>query len=209
MATEFREQWLERLLPHITLHFRKHLFTVPTNLRVSCGFPSKGALGRKKIRIGECWPTEATEDNYFHIFISPLLEDSIKVAGVLVHEVAHAVVGLEHKHKKPFIECAKAVGLTPKWTATGESPELVAVIEGWIKEVGPYPHGALKPNTLKKILSEKGRMLLMECKCGLKIRTTKKWIEAYGRTWPCPCGKKLKAANQENDDGDEDSVDEE
>ncbi|KKL44815.1 hypothetical protein LCGC14_2361940, partial [marine sediment metagenome] len=115
-------------------------------------------------------------------------DDPIRVVGVIVHEVVHAVVGLKCGHKGAFGKCAAAVGLTKPWTATGETDELKTSIRDWIDPLGPYPHGALSLITTPK---EVGRMLLLQCECGLKIRTTQKWIDAYGSEWPCPCGSKL------------------
>ena len=195
MRIENREHWLNLILPFIQERFKAAGYEVPQNLRFTCGFPSKGALGAKKRRIGECWDSGASSDKVFEISVSPTLDDPIKVVGVQIHEVVHAVVGLKVGHKKPFAKCAEAVGLTKPWTATGESDELKEAIKGWVDRVGPYPHGALKPR--HKEQGEKGRMLLMQCKCGLKVRTTQKWIDAYGESWPCPCAGELVAAEQE------------
>lgn len=167
---------------------------------MTCGWPSKGALGKKKRRIGECWDDKASTDRHFEIFISPCLDNPFKVLGVAVHEVVHAVVGLKAGHRKAFGDCATKVGLTKPWTATGESPDLLKIIEEWIKQIGPYPHGALRDKAVDAE-KEKGRMLLLECECGLKIRSTQKWLDTYGASWPCPCGSRL--VNKENDDGDE------
>lgn len=185
-----REAWLNAMRPFINAHFKAVGFDVPPLIRFSCGWPSKGGLGNKKRVIGQVWDDTCTTDKHFLIFISPTLDDPIRVVGVQIHEVVHAVVGLAAKHKKPFSSCAAMVGLTPKWTATGESEALKATIAEWVKAVGPYPHGALNPGMgLDK--PEKGRMLLLECECGLKIRTTQKWLDAYGPEWACPCGQTL------------------
>lgn len=180
-------------MPYITEHFAEAGFECPENISLTCGWPSKMGLGRKKMRIGECWDSKAATDGKFHIFISPVLDKPVQVVGVLIHEIVHAVVGLKAGHKKPFARCAAAVGLVKPWTATTETPELKAKIRGWVDLVGPYPHGALKPKVLAKE-GEKGRLLLMECDCGLKIRTTRTWLDTYGTEWPCPCGAKLVSA---------------
>jgi len=184
-----REDWLTGLLDQsLRDHFRKAGYTVPGNIRVTCGFPSRSGLSTKKRRIGECWDATASADGNFQISVSPTLDDPIRVAGVITHEVVHAVVGLKCGHKGAFGKCAAAVGLTKPWTATGETEELTSSIRDWIERLGPYPHGALSANTKSK---EVGRMLLLQCGCGLKIRTTQKWIDTYGPEWPCPCGSKL------------------
>lgn len=196
MAHQYREAWLEAAMGPIRVHFARAGYTVPDNVQVSCGWPSKNALGRRKRRIGECWAAESCENKNFQIFISPSLADpypeiagkTASVLGVLVHEVVHAVVGLQAGHKKPFADCAKAVGLVKPWTATTETAELVETMKAWAEELGPYPMGCLIGIDRK---TEKGRMLKMECPCGLKIRTTQKWMDQYGPDWPCPCGGRL------------------
>lgn len=190
------------LLPFIREHFDAVGLDVPSNIRLTCGFPSKSALGQKKRRIGECWDQSQTTDKHHEICVSPLIADPIKVGGILVHEIIHATIGCKHGHKKPFAMAAEKVGLTKPWTATGETEELKKLIQGWVDRVGPYPHGALTPAAIES-RKQKGRLLLLECECGLKIRSTAKWIDRYGEEWPCPCGKKLKA-QLESEDGEDD-----
>lgn len=193
-----REHWMNLMVPHIREHFQAAGFEVPTNMRFTCGFPSKRPLGAKRRSIGECWPTSATTDQVHEICVSPVLADPMKVVGVQVHEVVHAVVGLDKKHGAGFALCAGRVGLVKPWTATTESDELKAAIKGWVDRVGPYPHGALTPLALAA-KGEKGRMLLLSCECGLKVRSTQKWIDRYGEEWPCPCGEKLRATMESKD----------
>ena len=198
MAHQFRESWLEAAMGLIRVHFTRAGYTVPENVQVSCGWPSRSPLGRRKRRIGECWDSEASESSQFQIFISPSIADptplvpgkTASVLDVLVHEVCHAVVGLKAGHKKPFADCAKAVGLIKPWTSTTASPRLIETMTAWADELGPYPHGCLLGLERK---TETGRMLKLECQCGLKIRSTQKWIDEYGPDWPCPCGGRLLA----------------
>lgn len=192
MVLDQREAWLNAMRPFIKDHFKSFGFEVPELIRFSCGWPHKGGTAAKKRVIGQVWDDKCTTDKHFLIFISPTLDDPIKVVGVQIHEVVHAIVGLKSGHKKPFSKCAEMVGLTAPWTATGESDALKATIAEWVKAIGPYPHGALNPGAIKE-KSEKGRLLLLECVCGLKIRSTQKWIDTYGTEWPCPCGEILVA----------------
>jgi hypothetical protein len=198
VVSTLREDWLTRMLDRFLRdHFQRAGYKAPNNIRVTCGFPSRSGLGTKKRAIGECWDSLASEDGHFQISVSPVLSDTVKVVGVLIHEVVHATVGLKCGHKGPFGKCAAAVGLVKPWTATGETDELKASIREWIESLGEYPHGALMPTTKRK---EVGRMLLLQCECGLKIRTTQKWIDEYGPEWPCPCGSKLIVPITEEDD---------
>ena len=190
MKTKFktREEWLMAGLEMIRPIFAEVGQKVPAKIRVSCGFPSKGALANRKRRIGECWSDKASAGKVFEIFISPVLNKPSEVLGTLVYEVVHAVVGLECGHKAPFKKVALAVGLTGKMTATEEGPELKERINGWAEKLGGYPHDQLdKMVTLKKA-PDKCRLLKAECpKCGYIIRVTKKWAVEAGLPI-CPCG---------------------
>ena len=182
-----KEVWLAEAMKLVRKHFEDAGFEVPEHVRVSTGWPHKQGISQKKRRIGEAWSHTCSGDGVHEVIISLWLDDPVKVLGVLIHEVVHVTVGVEHGHRKPFADCAKAVGLTKPWTATGESPELVEKLEGWAKKLGDYPHARLDQKPTEK---KGSRLIKMECgDCGCKIRTTATWLDEYdGFTWPCPCG---------------------
>jgi hypothetical protein len=66
------------------------------------------------------WFFARSGDDHFEILVSPVIADSMRVAGILAHELIHASVGVEHGHKGPFRQMAKALGLEGKMTATTE-----------------------------------------------------------------------------------------
>lgn len=185
---QLREVWLHEAMTFVRQHFKDAGYDVPEHVRVGTGWPSRGGLAKKKRTIGQAWSNKCSGDGTHEIIISVYLDDPIRVLGVLIHEVIHVTVGVEHGHKKPFTDCMKAVGLDGKPTATTESAELVERMKPWADALGPYPHAKL--DGLVKD-TQGTRMLLMECDCGLKIRTTQKWIDTYGPRWGCPCGSDL------------------
>lgn len=147
-------------------------------LAVCAGFPSQGALARKR-RIGECWPRGASNDGLNHLFISPLLDDPVRVLGVLAHEMAHAIDDCKNKHKKPFKVLADAILLEGKVTATTEGEafkrEIAAPI---LAKLGPYPHSGINASKLDKSAKQGTRMLKCQCpECGYTVRTTRQWLE--------------------------------
>jgi predicted SprT family Zn-dependent metalloprotease len=147
-----REAWLHRAMPRITEMFTRNGYIVP-EVRVSIGFPSRSALGKRVQRIGECWSDEAATDKVHHIFLSPVLlagESPTRVLDVLVHEIVHAVVGLKAKHGQLFKKCATAVGLTGKMTATVATDALNAELASIVQEIGPCPGGGLDPKTASR-----------------------------------------------------------
>lgn len=138
-----RECWLESAALLLAADFKSIGFPLPAKIKISVGFPSKSALAVRKQRIGECWDGSATTDNIAQVFITPLIDDSIKVLDVLTHELVHAAVGTKCGHKGAFIKAAKAIGLTGKMTETVAGPELLTRLNAIVSCLGPMPHARL------------------------------------------------------------------
>ena len=125
-----REEWLGKMVARLRPEFEKKGAAVPEKVRASCGFPSKSALANKARRLGEAWSDKNSEDQSWEVFISPLLKDSIEVAGILVHELVHTAVGIECGHRGPFKRVAVAMGLEGKMTATTAGEQLKSLLTG-------------------------------------------------------------------------------
>jgi len=193
-----REDWLQQMIDLLRPDFDAVGAPLPEKIRVSCGFPSKSALAKKARRIGECWGVESSEDKSFQVFVSPVLCESVEVAGTLVHELVHAAVGIECKHRGAFPKIAKAIGLEGKMTETTVGEGLAAKLKELIAKLGEYPHARLvaanKPKT------QTTRMLKVICKeCGCVLRMTRKWLEDAGLP-TCGCGGEME---REGGDGEE------
>jgi hypothetical protein len=174
-------------------------------VRVSVGFPKGGRSGSSHA-IGQCWAHRCSADEHAEIFISPELEDAVRVADVLAHELIHAAIGVEEGHKaSTFGKVARAIGLEGKLTATVAGDELRKRLEKITKALGPYPHrelrggvggrrgpgGPLGPSGLPK---QSTRLLKVACpSCGCIVRMTAKWLEAVGAP-TCGCGEPMAAA---------------
>jgi hypothetical protein len=172
-----RQGWLERVVAALRDLFKAKGYVVPASVRVSIGWP-RGSHGRGRA-IGQCWAIEASSDKYNEIFISPELgSDSIEVIGVLTHELVHAVVGTKAGHKRPFKQCAEAVGLVGKMTSTKEGDELRRWASARIDEIGKYPAGSLALHMRQK---QTTRLIKCECGvCGYVARVARKWIDDVG-----------------------------
>jgi hypothetical protein len=156
--------------------------TVPDNVRVSCSFPSHAI--RKT--IGEAWSETASEDNAHETFISPVLSDPIEVLSVLLHELVHHAVGVQHGHRAPFKRLAVACGLEGKMTATHAGEELTKTLKTMAETLGEYPHKTLNPGIGRK--KQSTRLVKCECNtCGYIVRTTEKWL-VFGAPL-CPCNQ--------------------
>lgn len=202
MATDLvtslqRQQWLEKSVAAQRKLFKAKDYTVPDTVRVSVGFP-RGSHGKGRA-IGQCWSHEVSTDKYNEIFISPELgtkKGSVRILGVLAHELAHATVGIKAGHKGPFKQCALAIGLEGPMTATTEGPEFKAWAERHIDNIGPYPAGAISLDLRKK---QSTRLLKCECSdCGYIARVSKKWIESAGAP-NCPTDE-IQMICEDNDD---------
>lgn len=157
-----REEWLEQLIDKLRPHYAAAEVPIPDRVRVSFGWPSRNALGAKSRRMGECWVIEAAEDGINQIFLSPLLHDAEKTAGVLAHELVHASLPSGAGHKKPFTKACKKLGITDgpaKSAMTG--PELSEKLAAILQGMPPYPHAALVPKTEDK--KQSTRMLKIFC----------------------------------------------
>jgi hypothetical protein len=84
---EYREAWLHAVAEKLRPIFASHGAIVPVKVRFTCGFPSIRAFASKLQRVGECWSGEASADGHIEIMISPVLDDPMRVAGVLAHEL--------------------------------------------------------------------------------------------------------------------------
>jgi hypothetical protein len=138
-----REEWLYNATTALRQHFALAGYTIPDNVRATCGFPSRKGTGNRKA-LGQCWADTASDGKVFEIFISPVVSDALNVADILAHELAHATAGLDCGHKGKFAKVARAIGLEGKLTATiaGDA------FKQWFaaQAFGPYPHEALNAN---------------------------------------------------------------
>ena len=180
-----REQWLAALVDALRPVFKSHGYPLPAKIRVSCGWPSRKAIGTRSCRIGEAWSPQCSADGTHETFLSPMLDDPIEVGHVLVHELVHHAVGVVHGHRGPFAKLARAIGLVGKLTATTAGPELEAELKLLIEVIGVYPHRKLVGTNHKK---QSTRMLKVTCiECGCIVRMTQKWLDDVGCP-TCACG---------------------
>lgn len=175
--SQTREAWLEAGIAALRPVFHEAGHTIPDNVKVTCGWPSKSALAKKKQRIGECWSDKASEGKVFEVFISPALADPVRVLDVLAHELVHATVGLEAKHGKEFKRCATAIGLEGRMTSTHAGEALEAKLRAMVKTLGDYPHAKLQSMT-NGDKKQTTRLKKCECACcGYTVRVTAKWLD--------------------------------
>lgn len=175
-VTRNREAWLGELAYSLEGLVQGVTGKAMPKYRISVSFPSRGAMSSKKRVVGQCWDGLVSSSGHSELFISPLLEDPMIVAGVVIHEMIHANVGCSFGHGKEFSQVARAVGLDGKPTATVPGEKFIKIADPILQKLGQYPHTALvvNPNrTVQKTLMHKVRC----AKCGYVLRTTDKWLK--------------------------------
>mgnify|MGYP003109789586 FL=1 len=179
-----REQWLSLAkneltskvfkLSEVTSKVGKEI-DVPSDIKISCGFPPSGGKRTKNKTLGVCFNRESSKSNINEIFVSPVVEDSMRVLDILAHEMIHAIDDCKSGHKGTFRKIAKAIGLEGKMTATTAGDWLKGILEGIIKSIGKYPHAEVSTGGIKK---QTTRMIKVACtECEFSYRTSRKNID--------------------------------
>lgn len=188
-----REAWLLALTDECRPMFESIGKPVPEKVRVSCGWPTRGAVSRRKRTIGQCFNPSCSKDGTHEVFISPVLSEALDVVATHVHELAHAAVGTQHGHKAPFVRVVRELKLGGKPTATVPTDDFKAMVDPIIAKLGPYPHASLDVSAALK--KDRNRQLKTACpECGYIARTTKKWLELVGPPICPACRVQLETA---------------
>jgi len=165
-----REAWLQKIIDIWRPYFLRLGHDLPTRIWISPGHP----LSRRW--TGACYPGAASDDGNPHIFIHPVLSDTIRVAGVVVHQLCHVALG-NRNHGPPFRRLATAVGLVGKMTETIEGPLFLATMPATIDRIGPYPHPALRQLRGLDRKPAGTRLVRVHCaSCGYLVRVTQRWL---------------------------------
>lgn len=142
-----REQWLTQATDRLRPLLTTVEVVLPPKLLLSVGFPKSG--GGAKTTIGQCWGQQASADGSTqHIFVCPTLSRPTLVVSVLLHELVHAGVGVDAKHRGPFARAMRALGFTGRLTATDDNDvteTLKAQLDAVVADLSEYPHSAIVP----------------------------------------------------------------
>lgn len=183
---EHREEYLSRAVDRLSRWFKKRMNREIPPVRVSCGWPY-GSSGRSTKKLGQCWDRRASKDGVAQIFISPMLDETEQVIGVLAHELVHATVGVDDGHGGEFKAVARGIDLIGKLTECYPGTDLTLYIREQITAIlGTYPHAALKlddEHREEATGEKKEGTRMVKCWCpvsGYTCRTTKKWLEQFG-----------------------------
>jgi len=217
MAYNTREEWLSAAVKLLTPMIEREVGLEVPNLRISAGFGSPRAFARKNPAVGACHGVENSTDGTFELFVSPIQAVREEVLETVLHEMLHAVVGVDAGHKGAFVKAAKAVGFEKPWTSTPASEELKDWLLDIAMELGEYPHAAMVLTYKEK--KQTTRMLKCACEepadgeedhaCGYTVRATRKWLKKAGAPL-CPIHQEAMTIDdpeglmdEEEDSGDE------
>ena len=153
----YREEWLARCVALV-----EGLIDEPINhdVRITCGWPSRGGLSTARRINGECWPQDVSTDGTSEIFVSPLLDSELEVIAVVAHELLHAS-GLMG-HRANFAAAAQRLGLEGPATATIPGEAFKQRVAPILEVLGPYPHARLDP---KQVARKKQTTRLLKVSC--------------------------------------------
>jgi hypothetical protein len=173
---QYREAWLHAAASFLLDYMVEHGLP-PVAVRVSCGWPVRGGVSRRRTVIGQCFAPSVCKDGKPQIFISPRLSESIEVLGTLLHELVHASIGCQFGHRKEFSQAARQVGLAGPPTATTVDETLRLLLVSYVERFGPYPHAAILLRAREKVGS---RLRLYQCVCQppVKVRVASDTFQA-------------------------------
>ena len=192
MIINSREEWLTLAADLIIneLFLPKFAIRDAFDVRVGMGFiPDTRTTGKIE---GACLPTYRSEAGFNEVYISPLINDSLRCLEVLTHELIHAADDCKSGHSGPFAKMAGAVGLMRPFNETHASGELKAALGSIFDVLGEIPHSKVTPAPPR----QKNRNVLAVCMdndCAFKFNTSRTQIGrvlfANGDDIPClVCG---------------------
>ncbi len=193
-----REEWLQVASQLLRKKLEEH-GNLPDKLHILTSWP----YGTKKA-IGQCYSKSWTKDESTYIAISPKLnnDDIIELLGVLIHELIHAMVGVEKNHGKAFKKVAIKVGLQGSMRATEVGDVLRKDLEGFALKLGTYPHQEMQPPPAPERKPAKKQIIkfVSPTEPSYSCWVTPAQAAIYGPPI-CPISKQLMVKPEDNDEG--------
>ena len=166
--------------PHNLVKKPNKFFSVPKDVKVTCGFTPTGNTARRHT-LGCCFNRASSKSGINEIFISPVVDKAIEILDTLTHELVHAIDNCQNGHNSRFWSICCAIGLNQnKPTSAAANKNLLVKLRKIAKTLGNYPHDLItitrkKQNTRNiKVSCEDGGE---HFSCGFSFRTSQKNIE--------------------------------
>lgn len=138
-----RDVWLAALVAELRGWFTQHGVHLPAVVHITSGWGH--ASGRRHAEApgiqAHLVSGAATRHGAPVIYVSPVVDDPLRIAVHVVHQLVHAAFDpdMMGTHPAPFRQAARAVDLAGKPTAPELGPELREVITEFLAGVGDYP----------------------------------------------------------------------
>ena len=136
-----RDAWLSEFIELARPLFARAGQPLPEKVRAAICPPHRA----KQRYIGLCWSDAVSEDNGREIWVTAGETDPVRVAGILVHELAHAALPHSEKHGKRFGRLARALGLEGPLRATTEGALFRMLWADVLARLGPLPAARFTP----------------------------------------------------------------
>lgn len=192
-----RELWLENAVDQLRPRFLEIGFPLPERVHVSVGFGYGSRRENARI-LGQTFSTMASKDGVNHVFISPEIDDTTAVLGIVMHELVHVALDCEDGHRGRFAEAATRLGLEGKMTEALPGDLLVFELVTMAAALGDYPHGAIDmdvvhapqrtpvgpdgqpvPRVHSGPAAQRNRYLKVVCtQDGYTVRMVRRWLDA-------------------------------
>lgn len=173
-----RESWLLRAIDCFRPTFEAAGAPLPEIIRVSSGLPASGHDVAGEYHHAR----ERTGEDLHYIFLSPLMDSTIEVLDVLVHELCHAAIPTAG-HGPAFARLARSLGLEGPSRDAAAGSQLIARLRGMERDLGRYPHRRFDPTANHEPLP--ARMVKVECPdCSYPLYTTEEWLGVGVPTCP-------------------------
>jgi hypothetical protein len=168
-----REDWLLAVVEVARPMFADVGSPLPETVRVGIGRTTR------KSYLGECWASQQSDDGHREIWIKPYTRDPMSIIAVLIHELSHAALPFEIKHKKPFVDLARKMFLEGKPTATYGGEPFQEVWKPLLPQFGEYPGGILNERALlaDKAPAQKAHLKMCCNTCEINFWITPKFIK--------------------------------
>tara|TARA_R100001594_G_scaffold6547_1_gene18489 strand:- start:452 stop:1234 length:783 start_codon:yes stop_codon:yes gene_type:complete len=170
-----REEWLQKSLKELKPIFENAGLNTDnfSDVRISCG-PI-----RRSHAVGICHSRNNSDGKKIEILILQTVANSLMALDILIHEVVHAVDGIngcEHHHNNVFKKMARKVGLVVTERGKGHTSlgdDLKEKCMNIISKLGLYPHFSYSTGSTNN-KKQSTRMIKFECgKCGIVARASK------------------------------------
>lgn len=146
-----REMWLMNAVKLLRPVLSSVGLALPEKVRVSCGFPtvSREQQVRGFRAFGQSFPASASKDGTVEVFISPVLDQAVKLneSGVL-DTLAWVLAKVSENYDVD--KSHRALRLQKVSGRVVSTPEFVEALAQVIEKLGAYPHAALEIEEVAK-----------------------------------------------------------